>query len=117
MKNIAIVFNHPPHGTSQGREGLDLSLALSDINQVSVFFINAGVLHLLANQQPDKILMRDYIATFGMLELYDISNIYVCESSLAKYHLSPHQLILDAEIISKTALAQQLAAQNTILQF
>lgn len=117
MKKVAIIFNHPPHGNALGREGLDLALALSDINKISVFFINDGVFHLLPDQQPDKILMRDYIATFGMLELYDIDDIYICGQSVAERHLTSIPLILDAQIVDKATLTALLATQDTILQF
>ncbi|WP_392561251.1 sulfurtransferase complex subunit TusC [Orbus sturtevantii] len=115
MKKIAIIFNQAPHGTAKGRETLDLVLALSDINQISVFFIGEGVLHLLSNQQPDKILMRDYITTFGMLELYDINDIYICSTSLAQYNLASQQLIIDAKAVTKQAIAHLLVTYDTIL--
>jgi len=116
LKKVAIIFNQAPHGNTKGRETLDLVLALSDINQISVFFIDEGVFHLLGNQQPDKILMRDYIATFGMLELYDINDIYVCDESLAKYNLITQPLIIDVKHVTKQTIANLLVTYDTILK-
>lgn len=115
MKKIAIIFNHPPHGTSQGREALDLALSLSDINVISVFFINEGVFHLLPNQQPNLILMRDYIATLAMLELYDIDNIYACSDLLTQLNLTTEQLVIDVKIITKLDVASLLAQHDVII--
>lgn len=117
MKKVAIIFNHIPHGSTLGREGLDLSLALSDINQISVFFINDGVLHLLPNQQPDKILQRDYIATFGMLELYDIDNVYICRQSLQERAMENLPRVLEGQVVDKQTLTELLNHQDTVLQF
>ncbi|WP_392564921.1 sulfurtransferase complex subunit TusC [Orbus wheelerorum] len=116
MKKIAIIFDQAPHGNAKGRETLDLVLALSDINQISVFFINEGIFHLLKDQQPDKILMRDYIATFGMIELYDINDIYVCNESLTKYNLATQPLIIDAKPATKQTIASLLVTYDTIIK-
>lgn len=115
LKNIAIIFNHPPHGTSCGRETLDLALALSDINQISVFFINSGVTNLLKNQQPDKILMRDYISTFSMLSLYDITNVYVCADVLLSLNITASELVIDAQAMTKIEMAKLLSKHDAII--
>lgn len=117
MKKVAIVFSQAPHGTACGREALDLSLALSDINQIAIFFINDGVFHLLPTQQPEHILMRDYISTFGMLELYDITDIYICETSLRQRNLLDQSFVIEGKVASKQVLAKQLTAYQSILQF
>ncbi|EOA2962448.1 sulfurtransferase complex subunit TusC, partial [Yersinia enterocolitica] len=70
MKRVAFVFTQGPHGNSAGREGLDAVLATSALSEnIGVFFISDGVLQLLRGQEPDKILARNYIATFGVLPL------------------------------------------------
>ena len=48
---------------------------------------------LLAGQQPQAILMRDYIATFKVLPLYDIETFYVCADSLAARGLDERRLL------------------------
>lgn len=111
------MFNQLPHGNSKGREALDLVLALSDIHHISVFFTSAGIFHLMPHQQPDKILMRDYIATLGLLELYEITNLYVCQEALTQFNLVAETLMLDVTIIPKSSMANLLAGQDIILQF
>lgn len=87
MKKIAVVISKPPHGSALGREALDAVLALSAYNAVSLFFIGNGALHLLHYQQPEKILMRDYITSLKLLELYDINHCFVCKEDLVKYQI------------------------------
>ena len=80
MKRVAFVFTSAPHGSASGREGLDALLATSALTEdIGVFFLGDGVFQLLAGQQPQAILARDYIATFKVLPLYDIETFYVCD--------------------------------------
>lgn len=117
MKKLAIIICSPPHGNAKGREALDITLATSAINQVSVFFVDDGVFHLLPNQQPDCILMRDYIATLNMLELYDIDDVYVCESSLKLRNLTKITRNIPSKVINTLLLNQLLTAKDVILRF
>jgi tRNA 2-thiouridine synthesizing protein C len=116
MKKVAIILSAPPHGNAKGREALDLALAMSDINQVSVFFIGDGVFHLLPDQNPQQILMRDYIATFNMLELYDIDDVYVCEDSLKIRNINKMTRNIPSKMITTQAIAQLLTLQDVILR-
>lgn len=117
MKKVAIIISTPPHGNAKGREALDVALAMSTINHISVFFIGDGVFHLLPNQYPEQILMRDYIATFNMLELYDIEDVYICESSLNARNLVNITFTFPCSIIDTQSLNQLLATQDVILRF
>ena len=83
MKRVAFVFTQGPHGSAAGREGLDAVLATSALSEdIGVFFVGDGVLQLLPGQQPEKILARNYIATFGVLPLYDVDNCYLCATAI-----------------------------------
>ena len=119
MKCVAFVFTQGPHGTSAGREGLDALLATSALSeQVGVFFVGDGVLQLLPHQAPEKILARNYIATFGVLPLYDVEQCYLCEASLQARGL-PADLdwVLDAEVLAPAALRERLAGFDAVMTF
>ena len=118
MSVLGFVFRQPPHGTASGREGLDALLAASAYTEaLSVFFIGDGVLQLLKHQQPNAILSRNYIATFKMLPLYDIENIYVCQQSLSERGLSVEDLLIDAIICPHIELVTRLHCCRQILTF
>ena len=117
MKSIAFVFTRAPHGSSSGREGLDAALATAAVcEQVSLFFIGDGVLQLTAGQQPEKVLARNYIATFGVLPLYDVEACYLCAQSLAERGLTAEsQRVLDAAELESDALrARPPEADHTL---
>lgn len=117
MKKVAIIISSAPHGSAKGREALDTALALSTFNHISVFFMGDGVFHLLPNQHPEDILMRDYIATFNMLELYDIEDVYVCKTSLDERNLSQITINIANQLIENNQLHQLLASQDAVLRF
>ncbi|WP_315709145.1 sulfurtransferase complex subunit TusC [Brenneria uluponensis] len=119
MKRVAFVFTHAPHGNASGREGLDALLAMSALTEnIGVFFIGDGVFQLLPHQQPEKVLMRDYIATFGVLPLYDVEHCYVCETSLQQRGISPDMgWILDVEILPADVLRTTLSTYHSVLTF
>ncbi|WP_437611242.1 sulfurtransferase complex subunit TusC [Erwinia sp. V71] len=119
MNSIAFVFTHAPHGTSAGREGLDAVLATSALSDnVALFFIGDGVLQLTASQQPEKILARNYIATFGVLPLYEVEQYYICADSLAERGLAADMArVLPADVLNSTALRERLGQFDRILTF
>ncbi|AHG19928.1 protein TusC [Chania multitudinisentens RB-25] len=119
MKRVAFVFTHGPHGDAGGREGLDALLATSALSEdIGVFFIGDGVLQLLPGQQPEKILARNYIATFGVLPLYDVENCYLCEASLQERGLQQvSDWVLAADILPPEVLRQTLDGYDVVMTF
>lgn len=119
MKRIAFVFTTMPHGNASGREGLDALLATSALtDEIEVFFIADGVFQLLTNQQPKAILVRDYIATFKILPLYDIENIYLCRESLQERGLSEmSEFVVTPKMLSSLEIQQKIADCDVVLKF
>lgn len=118
MKSLGFVFNTFPHATSSGREGLDALLAASAFcENIRLFFIGDGVAQLLDDQQPDKVLSRNYISTFKLMELYDIEDVYVCEQSLAKMGLAKSRFVLEAQALSVKDMAEKIHACDKVLTF
>ncbi|OON39290.1 sulfurtransferase TusC [Izhakiella australiensis] len=118
MKSVAFVFTQPPHGTSAGREGLDALLAVSALSdKIGVFFIADGVLQILSQQQPDRILSRDYIATFGVLPLYDVESCFICDASVRERGLEQASWVLPVTPLPPAALRETLAGYQQIFTF
>ena len=119
MNRVAFLFTQAPHGSSAGREGLDAVLATGALSEdIALFFIGDGVLQLNREQQPESILARDYIATFGVLALYDIDQCFVCqESLLARGQSLTAQRVLEAEVLDAAMLREKLATYHRIIRF
>ncbi|WWP01581.1 MAG: sulfurtransferase complex subunit TusC [Candidatus Dasytiphilus stammeri] len=118
MNSIAVIFSHSPHGSSSGREGLDLILAtLYFPKKLGVFFIGDGVLQLNINQHTDQILSRNYISTFKVLDLCKIPS-YVCSTSLDERGFKmENPLIIPVKIVSETKLRMILNKFQIIINF
>ncbi|MDA8478323.1 sulfurtransferase complex subunit TusC [Citrobacter sp. Awk 4] len=119
MKRIAFVFSTAPHGSASGREGLDALLATSALTEaLGVFFIGDGVFQILQGQKPDVVLARDYIATFKLLELYDIEQCWLCAASLRERGLSEDsRFVIDATPLESEDLRNELDGYDVILRF
>lgn len=117
-KKVGIINSSSPHGRANGREALDLALAMSAFNEsLSLFFIDDGVYQLLARHTPGEILQKHYQPLFKMLALYDVENIYVCGRSLSERGLTSEMLVVEAKTVNKQQLQQQLHCQDQLLSF
>jgi tRNA 2-thiouridine synthesizing protein C len=118
MRKMAFICRRGPHGTAAGREGLDALLAASALtDSVALFLIGDGVLQLVKAQQPQAILQRHYAPTFKLLILYDIDDIYVCADSLAERGLTPTDLLLPVQCLSRLEIRAQWTTVMTHLCF
>ncbi|MCK3654932.1 sulfurtransferase [Pasteurellaceae bacterium Macca] len=103
---LALLFTQPPFGSSQSREGLDALLAASafcDEEEIAICFLNDGVFNLLPDQQPEAILQKDHIATFKLIELYELRECFVCQDSLLARGLNDTPLLLSDIILCPQA--------------
>ncbi|MCQ4093929.1 sulfurtransferase complex subunit TusC [Erwinia persicina] len=119
MASIAFVFTQAPHGSSSGREGLDAVLATSALSdEIALFFVSDGVLQLTADQQPQHILARNYIATFGVLPLYDVEHCYVCAAALAERGIAAGAArVLATEVLAPDVLRARLNDYDRVITF
>lgn len=118
---LAILFTQPPFGSSISREGLDALLAASafcDEEALAICFLNDGVFNLIAGQQPEKLLQKDHIATFKLIELYDLTECFICQESIAERGLDNAEWILnDVKKVSRNALFDVLHQADKVLTF
>ena len=118
MNKVAFMFRTPPHGSASGREGLDAVLATSALSEdIGVFFSDDGVYQLQAHQDPSAILSRHYAPTFGLLDVYDVEQVYVCQRSLDERGLTAAQLIITTKVLAPTQWQQTLAHYQVRLSF
>ena len=118
IASIAIINKSAPYGSSNAQESLDMALAMSNFAQdVSVFFIEDGVLQLLVSQDPTAINAKAYHKTFAALEFYDIENIYVCKHSLLQRSIEASQLCIPVTLIELEDLSKLLSKQQHVMTF
>lgn len=119
MIKLAFVFRSSPFGSSHSREGLDALLAATafcDESEIAVFFLDDGIFNLQLGQQGEKILQKDFIRTFKLLDLYGIEQRYCCEQSLQRFNF-PYQPIIETQVLTREELLSQLQQAEKVLTF
>lgn len=86
MIKLAFVFTQAPYGTATSREGLDALLAATafcDESEIAVFFLDDGVLNIIANQQSEQILQKISLKLSNCW-IYTTSNSVTCATNRCK---------------------------------
>lgn len=116
MKNYLFVLRHPPHFSSRVQETLDQMLTTAAFDQVvSVLFVDDGVLQLKQGQQPQSMMLKDTSAMLLALGMYEINNLYVEAESLTERGLTVDDLILQANLVSRSLVNDLLKQYDVVL--
>ncbi len=117
-KKILFISRHAPYGRSLAKEALDALLAASAYGQdISLLFMNDGVLQLKQGQDSDPLAAKNISATLPILPMYDIEKIYVQKSALQQRGLNREQLVMETIALSDQDITQLMEAQDSILSF
>lgn len=118
---LAFLFTQPPFGTATSREGLDALLAASafcDEDDILILFLDDGVFNLLEGATPADILQKNHLATFKLLELYELHECYVCQESVKERGLESSTFSLKhAKLQSRAELIEKLKNAAKVLTF
>ncbi|WP_343377666.1 sulfurtransferase complex subunit TusC [Buchnera aphidicola (Formosaphis micheliae)] len=119
MKKIAFIFSHAAHGTSFGKEGLDVILSTSSVIQdISIFFIGDGIFQFVKHQKPKSILSRDYASSFCILPLYGINKFYFCHDSLIERGILNYDIfLLEISILDTMSFQKKINQCEGIINF
>ncbi len=118
MSQLTYLFRRSPHTHSSGREGIDALLAASAYcEDITVMFVGDGVYQLVAGQDTSDILSKDYAPMLKLFDLYDVEQVYVCQTSLEQRGLANADLVIAAERVSTDELSRLLQQSNKVLSF
>ncbi len=118
QKKILFINRQAPYGTALAQEALDILLMASTFNQeISVAFIDDGILQIKKGQTPDHILAKNFSLAFKALPLYEIQNVYVEEESLASSGLKTEDLLIPVAVKNSAELANIIQQQDIIFNF
>ncbi|MGY5450792.1 sulfurtransferase complex subunit TusC [Agarivorans sp. MS3-6] len=118
IKQLVFVFSAAPHSSASARESLDAALAASAVSDdIVIYFYGDGVLQLLDKQQPADILQRHVLPTYGLLELYDVEELYVDPQSLIERGLTADQLAISVNPLSRDDFFSKYGHAHAIIRF
>ena len=92
----------PPYNGIQLQEKLDVILTTAAFDQkVALLFLDDGVFQLKKGQEPGKKGFQDTLSVFGVMEMYDINDIYIETESMEDRGLKESDLGLALTKISR----------------
>ena len=118
VKKFLYVNRKAPYGTIYALESLEVVLIGAAFEQdVSLAFLGDGVYQLAKGQDTKGLQMKNFSPTFGALEDYDVTKLYVEEEALQARGLSAADLVVPVEVVSTQRMAEIMEGQDVILSF
>ena len=115
-KRILFLLRQAPYMSGHAIEALESILVAGVFEQqVSVLFKDDGVWQLIDNQDGAELGTRTVSKVVQALPEYDISKLYVCESSLAQRGLGLSDLVLPVVPVALAAQSELLAKQDAVV--
>ena len=117
-KKFLYVNRKAPYGTIYALESLEVVLIGAAFEQdVSLAFLGDGVYQLVKGQDTKALEVKNFSPTFGALEDYDVTKLYVEEEALQARGLSAADLVVPVEVVSTQRMAEIMEGQDVILSF
>ncbi len=117
-KQFMIVNRKAPYGSIYGWEALEVVLIAAAFEQdVSMAFLDDGVFQLKKGHQTKGVEIKAFEKTFGALEDYDVTKLYVDQESLAERGLTVDDLTVPVEVLSRAEIGKRMEEQDVILSF
>ncbi|MBS3935124.1 MAG: sulfurtransferase complex subunit TusC [Sulfuritalea sp.] len=117
-KKFMMVNRKAPYGTIYAWEALEVVLIAAAFEQdVSLAFLDDGVYQLKKGQQTKGIEIKGFEKTWGALEDYDVTQLYVARESLEERGLSAEDLTVPVEVLSRADIGKLMEEQDVLLSF
>ena len=117
-KKFMFVNRKAPYGTIYALESLEVVLICAAFEQdVSMAFMDDGVYQIKKGHQTKGIEVKAFEKTYGALEDYDVTKLYVDGESLAARGLTADDLCVPVEVMSRAELGKLMEGQDVLLSF
>ncbi|MFW6277943.1 MAG: sulfurtransferase complex subunit TusC [Halorhodospira sp.] len=118
IKRFMFVNRKAPHGSIYALEALEVVLIAAAFDQdVSLAFLDDGVLQLRQGQNAKAIDMKNFAPTFRALEDYDIEKLYVEREAMAERGLTEEDLVVPVTVVDRRRMSELMAEQDVVLSF
>ena len=115
-KRILFLLRQSPYATSHAVEALEAILVAGVFEQdVSVLFKDDGVWQLVSGQDGGELGVRTVANVAKALPEYDVSKLFVCESSLAERGLAVDDLVVGVQLVKLDDQTALLAGQDAVV--
>jgi tRNA 2-thiouridine synthesizing protein C len=118
IKKFMFVNRKAPYGTIYALESLEVVLISAAFEQdVSLAFLDDGVYQLKKGHATKGIEMKAFEKTYGALDDYDVTKLYVDADSLAVRGLTTDDLCVPVEVMKRADLGKMIEEQDVVLSF
>jgi len=118
MTSLAIINKSAPFGNINYRESLDIALANASYDRpLALFFSDDGLFQIARGTDATLTGNKELSKTFGLLEMYDVDEIYFCQQSMTARGLSDGDLIITGQYLSAGDWFAKLAQFEQIITF
>ena len=115
---LLYVFTKSPYSNGIGQEGLDAVLIGAAFEQkVSLLFLYDGLYQLKTEQAAGATGIKQYTKTFQALEDFEVENIFVSARCMQARDLECEDLIIEAEVLNRDAIASLIGEQHRVFTF
>lgn len=116
VKKIMHIVRTAPHGTIYAYEGLEMVLIMAAYDQeISMAFIDDGVYSLVKDQDTAGIEIKGFMKTLGVLEDYDVEQIYVDRESMEKRGLTEEDFFIPVEVLDAQEIGKLMSEQDVLV--
>lgn len=116
IKKMMHIVRTPPHGTIYTYEGLEMVLIMAAYDQeISMAFIGDGVFSLKKDQDTTELEIKGFMKTLGVLDDYDVEDIYVDKKSLEERGLTVDDLFIPVQVLDGAAIGAIMAEQDVLI--
>lgn len=117
-KKILFVMRQSPYGSNLAREALEAVLAAGSFEQqVSVLFMDDGVLQLLGDRQTGQTGRKNHCAMLQALPLYEVDQLYADSHSLRLRKVATDRTVPGVTTLDTGAVQKLMAGHHHILSF
>lgn len=89
-----IIIRRAPHGTIYVHEAIEVMLIVAAFEmELSIVFMDDGVLALKKGQDTKELGTKGFMATFGALADWEITNVYADSDSLKERGVQESELV------------------------
>jgi len=118
MDKVIVLLRKAPYGSVYSAEAFRTIMGIAVFEMdICVMFVDDGVFALLKGQNPEKLDMKPLGDGFPMLEEFGVKRFVVHEESLTERGLTPDDLVVDAEIVKSSNLAEIFDDYKRVLPF
>ncbi|MHB8535083.1 MAG: DsrE family protein [Sulfuricaulis sp.] len=128
-KKVMVTVRKAPHGSIYVQESIEVMFIFASYDMdLSVVFIDDGVLALQSGQDTKGLGIKGFMASLGALVDWEVTQVYVHRQSLQERNIAEDSIVaigkdddtdapIRPRVLDGAEIAAMMAAQHSIVSF